>query len=339
MHLNRKKVSNNKNFILNKKKYIKQKIDIPDTSIPKNIPINNSSIEGDISDKTKKRIKDENILVSIVGSSIRPQYWMNFYNNIKQNNSTPFEIIFCGDAEFDFELPVNFTYIYSKVKPVQCMEIARRAAFGKFIFFSPDDLVFSKFCIDHLIETYFEKHLNPYDIVSTQYHFRYMSKDINSKFSVVQLFWSKTQLIKYKKMIVDMPYFPINIFALSSSLNEIGGIDQRFIAQASELDMAMRMYEMGGKLYYNSHSFIMKEHKSNVSLDKSNQHGYKGEVQKIFKFWCKKSDQKDIDPKLFYTSKLNNMIISKKRLIPFIPFENKDILYKNQGESGKWGIV
>jgi len=352
MHLNRKKINlNKKRFSGTQKNNIPENefvtpliLNNPKTQPIKNLPklelINNNFVNNfiahDISDKTKKRIKDEKILVSIVGPSIRPQYWMNFYNNIKQNNSTPFEIIFCGDAEVDFELPVNFTYIYSKVKPAQCLEIARRSAIGKFVFCTPDDLLFNKYCIDNLLETYFEKKCNKYDIISTQYYSRYISKDRNMKFSVVQLFWRKKQLINNNSMLVDMPYFPINIFALSSSLNEIGGIDQRFIAQASELDLSMRMYSEGGKLYYNSCSFIIKELRCKDSLDKSDEHGYQGELRKVFQFWCKKWEGEDIDPKLFYTSKLNNMIISKKRLEPVISFKNEDILNKSQGPNGKW---
>lgn len=61
--------------------------------------------------------------ISLFGSVHRPHLWMDLYRSIG-DNSISFEIVFVGPNDPDFELPSNFKFIKSYVKPTQCIEIA-----------------------------------------------------------------------------------------------------------------------------------------------------------------------------------------------------------------------
>ena len=72
---------------------------------------------------------------SVCFSAIRNNLYKSFYDSLSavHGSCPPFEVIFVGDNPPTEPMPDNFKYIYSKVKPAQCTEIAVRAATGDFI--------------------------------------------------------------------------------------------------------------------------------------------------------------------------------------------------------------
>lgn len=92
--------------------------------------------------------------ISLFGSAYRTHLWMDLYRSIGDNNIS-FEIVFAGPNEPDFELPSNFRFIKSYVKPIQCVEIASRNARGELIMLIADDCIFkTKTPLDILYNTY-----------------------------------------------------------------------------------------------------------------------------------------------------------------------------------------
>ena len=81
-------------------------------------------------------------IVSIFGPSRRIHLWLDFYEKLNQND-VPFEIVFAGPNNPNFELPYNFKYIYSEVKPAQCANIAYLNIYWTICFKFSDDFVFS----------------------------------------------------------------------------------------------------------------------------------------------------------------------------------------------------
>ena len=75
-----------RSFVYQKKQENKKIVQDIQSPVKQNIVTDNDPLSKDISQEIKDRIKKENILVSIFGASIRPKYWMNLYNNIKNNN-------------------------------------------------------------------------------------------------------------------------------------------------------------------------------------------------------------------------------------------------------------
>ena len=66
------------------------------------------------------------IKISLIGSAFRTNNWLKIYDSVKKNK-IGFEIVYVGPNKPDFQLPDNFRFIQSDVKPVQCIEIAARA--------------------------------------------------------------------------------------------------------------------------------------------------------------------------------------------------------------------
>src|SRR3990167_967619 len=96
------------------------------------------------------------IQVSLVASANRIQWWMRFYDSLKENTLN-WEIVFVGNIKPDFALPENFKFIYATVKPAQCYEIGFRAARGELIHWTADDADYnhrSNECPDSLDRAY-----------------------------------------------------------------------------------------------------------------------------------------------------------------------------------------
>ena len=57
--------------------------------------------------------------ISIIGTAARPENWLSLYRSLGSDDVS-FEIVFVGPNEPDYELPSNFRFIKSNVKPMQC---------------------------------------------------------------------------------------------------------------------------------------------------------------------------------------------------------------------------
>ena len=282
----------------------------------------------DIPEDIKERIKKENITVSIIASAIRPEFWISFYENVTQNNSTPIEVVFCGDAQYDFELPKNFRYIYTEVKPSQCYEIAIRNAKGTFIIVSSDDILYNKYHIDNLVYTYLVKSKSEYDIVSSVFPNHAL---------IHNSFYGGREMRKNKILDTshDIPYVSLGVFMKRETFNKIGGSDRRFVGPGLDLDITMRLMEKGGKLYISPYSVLSAKVPNKLSKDRFA--GMKRDHKPLLKsFWFKKYRGEKIDPNLYYTKVVSGMIVSRKRLLPVESFLDENILIESQGPKGRW---
>ena len=88
-------------------------------------------------------------IISVFASAYRIHWWRGMYDSLA-TNKVSFEIVFVGQNKPDFKLPNNFKYIYSNVKPAQCLEIALKQATGEFIMNMSDDWLFSDSFLDNL---------------------------------------------------------------------------------------------------------------------------------------------------------------------------------------------
>ena len=95
--------------------------------------------------------------VVIVATAVRTRFWKEFYTNLTKNKSR-FHLVFVGHTKPDFELPENFTYIYSNLKPAACVEIAHRYAHeninARFIMHTADDFIMYPNYLDSMIDGY-----------------------------------------------------------------------------------------------------------------------------------------------------------------------------------------
>ena len=63
-------------------------------------------------------------LVTIIATAYRTDNWINLYNSFGKPSLVNLEFVFVGPNEPNYELPENFRFIQSDVKPTQCIEIA-----------------------------------------------------------------------------------------------------------------------------------------------------------------------------------------------------------------------
>lgn len=228
--------------------------------------------------------------ISIFMSAYRPQNWMYIYDNIGDNDTT-FEIIFVGPNEPNFKLPSNCRFIKTMVKPVQCYEIGARNARGDLIINYADDIEFKlKKPIDKLYNVYKshndDKLIASCVIVDPGMH-PYFNDDATSPLMPVVGLMSR-------KLYID-----------------IGGADINFVTSYWDLDVALRIYALGGRVLLNDDIRILE-----FNLPEN---------------WNRYQDRQYLDS--LWTV---NRKVHFNRARPLEPFSDNGILETSQGRKGIW---
>lgn len=94
-----------------------------------------------------------NPVFSMVAPAVRGKY-TEFCDSLQQTlpkvasdghdtAPVPFEIVFAGPNPPEEQMPDNFRYIQTNVKPAQCAEIAARYAVGEYLITAADDYSYS----------------------------------------------------------------------------------------------------------------------------------------------------------------------------------------------------
>jgi hypothetical protein len=301
-------------------------------------------------------IMNKDPIISLFGPATRPELWMRMYNSLA-SNKVPFEVIFVGDKIPNFKLPSNCHFIYSEVKPVQCVEIGARYATGELIMNFADDFIFSEHALDNLYEEF--RRINDDNIVLSSRNVLY-GKDITDEQGNYWIDEPKS------------PFMPHCALMKREMWKKVGGVDSNFVAVFWDLDFSMRMYELGGRMVLSKNSFIEEKHPGRgfwrkrpkiindilrmfptikaklakllilLKIRKENpslfmEFGIIGDRELLDQFWVIKRDSLDgISSDSVYCIKKGRGILSKKRLAPIIPFEDKHILTVSQGPKGKW---
>lgn len=254
--------------------------------------------------------------ISIIGPSHRCHLWIPFYESIITN--LDFEVIFVSDkkpkvceipgaADIDREVDFrdeyncgynNFKWIYSKVKPAQCFEIAYRNSTGDFIIWTGDDFTYGPYCLDHLYAMHksFYDHkvmiaCNVYQDGHSARHEHVVPWDQNIRLTT-------TGLISKK------------------AIEEVGGFaDTQFVCGHFDVDLMMRIYANGGRLFecptamtYEPHNQFHKE-EANFAPD------WADELQYFTELWKGRTG----------------------RRYPFKKYSDENILTVSQGNVGKTG--
>lgn len=238
--------------------------------------------------------------VTLFAAAARPHHWSELYDRLGDND-IPFELVFVGPTQPEFELPENFRFIYSTTKPTQCFEIARRAARGQLVMNISDDC---NFVNDHPIDRLYELYArcrNEKLILSCHYMIGHSDRRQD------HLFFVKDP---------TSPVMPMHSFMSQKLYDEVGGIDRNFIAVMWDLDVAMRVYAVGGTVIISDvRSNEMKEKNSGINL--------------CAEFWL---PDRPLLERLWVKDGHAQFVRSQ----PFAPFEDKDILTVTQGPKGRW---
>lgn len=239
--------------------------------------------------------------ISIISSAARPENWMQFYESLIPTEIA-FELVFVGPNAPDYQLPENFHFIKTFVKPAQCFEIAARNASGELLLWTADDsLYITKNPLDRLYEVYSEQKSDKI-IVSSNYHLatgwdRFISQDLTS------------------------PRTALNGLLSSKLWHNIGGIDKNFIALGWDIDIDMRIHAMGGDI-------VMTD----VYMDEK----VEGPGKPRSRGSTLLSDHKPTDIARLHRLWMNDGVVHFDRTEPVERFSDVNILTRSQEPQGRW---
>jgi len=242
-------------------------------------------------------------IISLFGSAIRTDLWLRLYASL-MNNLVPFELVLVGDHKPDFELPHNLRFIYSPVKPAQCFEIGARYSLGGLIIPIEDAFIFSDGALDSLYKQ-FTSLINDKTIVSCRY---FLSG--NDCTGNCHYFWGQP----------SSPIAPVCPLIKKDLWMKLGGADRRFITSYFDVDMAMRIYEIGIEAIINKDAYVEEVHKPTKLQARRlvEEYGFHFDRPLLDSFWVK--DGKTV----------------KTRLSPVQPFADDGILTISQGAKARW---
>lgn len=192
--------------------------------------------------------------VSLFASAVRPAIWPALFESLR-GTSVNYEVVFCGNnqslgyktGQIDIQnlKPYNSVDIIYKfittgnIKPAQCYEIARRHCAGETIVWIADDCEF------------------PNDVIGKAYN--YWKAQNNEKLILsIQTAESGYLQSECKLFPMDQHRFyggeaggplmaPIALMS-RKFLDDLGGLDKRFVAGQYENQIVMRAYQHGAKV-------------------------------------------------------------------------------------------
>lgn len=269
--------------------------------------------------------------VSLIASAVRTPLYQMFLDSLK-GSGIEIEVIFAGHVKPDIKLnvPDNVTFVYvktGKIKPAQCYEIARRKATGELICWVADDCEFIGGVIDKAYA--FWKSLNNRKAVlsiQTCEHYGHNTDKTKD-------FCNMSMHSFYGKRPETPLMAPLGLLN-RDYLEELGGLDRRYLCGQYENDIVMRVYADGGVVvpFGDKTAYIDIDHigKESIVLGRQAtredfggrpfQQGYWHDREILETSWCGRKGGS----------------VRKVRADEFEPFEETDLLLKSQSYKGSW---
>lgn len=279
--------------------------------------------------------------VTVIASSVRPWLWDECLESLRKNERTKYEVLFAGNLDkfqvrpFIKRFP-ELGYIHSPVKPAQCYQLSfLHADFESLILYIADDAEFDPGLLDKSVDLYLEQD-NPKAIISlrTNENGRAYGTEVHTL-----LGWN-----------VNTPLMaPIGLVS-QRFIAELGGFDRRFICGQWENDFVMRAYANGGTVIPFDEGpwvHIAHEIKHKTYFDSPNPFWSSYDKDRIVleNTWVKGGYRPSTpivkvtfpDTREVTNFKiLDNRKVLKTPQLPFEPYDDVDLLKKNQGPTGIW---
>lgn len=289
--------------------------------------------------------------VSLFASANRPKLWPSIFKSL-ETTTVEWEVVFAGPVKpediptelLKLEMIGKFTYVETgNTKPSQCYETARRHCLGETVVYIADDAEFPNDVIGKAYN-YWKSKGNEKLILSIQ------TRETGYNLPQGQLFDMKQHC--FFGYCPDTPLMaPLGLMS-RSFLEELGGIDQRYVCGQYENDIIMRAYTKGAtvEIFGDDTCYIDIDHlgkslligESKVEADFLNRpfaKGYRQDRQILEESWCK-----------FNVHKLEELIKSGKaqvhqsevydispiQLDEFQPYPDSIPLDKSVSNKGIW---
>lgn len=265
--------------------------------------------------------------VSLFASAVRPELWPALFKSL-DGTSVAHEVVFAGNVPPGTMIPMNnaksFKYIGTgDIKPSQCYEIARRACEGETVVWIADDCEFPNDVIGRAYE-YWKSENNEKLILSIQ------TKESGYGLPEGKLFdMNAHRFFGFRKNTPLMA--PLGMMS-RKFLDDLSGIDRRYICGQYENDIVQRAYAAGGKveIFGGPNCFIDIDHLGkSIAIGES-----KTEEDFLHRPFATGYGH---DRNVFETSWTDFAgFPTFVRNDKFEAFEEKDLLTRSQGPSGKW---
>lgn len=247
--------------------------------------------------------------VSLFASAIRKNFYEDFLKSLKETTCS-YEVVFAGNVPPDAELMSKypeFKYITTgNIKPAQCYEVARRACAGELIQWTADDCIYSGNIIGKAYD-YWKAQGNQKLILSLQTKENGVLLDMRDH--------------RFFGFDVKTPLMaPLGLMS-RVWLQELGGVDRRYLCGQYENDIVVRAIKDGGVVEIFKGGLITIDHFARHGVERSFATGYPHDREILEKSWCHNGtvDSANLSPNS-----------------PFEPFEDKDILTRTQEPKGQW---
>lgn len=216
--------------------------------------------------------------VSLFASAVRPKLWPYLFKSL-EGTSVKLEIVFSGNGLKRGEIifpgsdkdNCNFTHIRTEnIKPAQCYEIARRNCTGETVVWIADDCEF------------------PNDVIGKAY--KYWKSQNNEKL-ILSIQTAESGYNQEECALFDMKQHrfyggeaggplmaPIALMS-RKFLDELGGLDNRYICGQYENDIVMRAYSQGAvvEIFGDKDCYVEIDH-----LKKSKEIGESTNIEEFF---------------------------------------------------------
>lgn len=268
--------------------------------------------------------KEKKMKISLIASSVRECLYQSFFDSLK-DTQIEWEAVFAGPKPPKEQWP-NLTYIETKdIKPAQCYEVARRHSKGELILWCADDCEFIGGILDKAYE-YWKSKDNKKLILSLQ------TKESapNTPEGGVLFDMGIHRFFGGKRNAPLMA--PLGLMH-REWLEDLGGIDARYICGQYENDIVMRAYAEDGtvEIFGDDVSYVYLDH-----LGKSLQAGECSNNQGFYTRPFATGYQKDRAILEGSWSKPRTSIIFNERVDAFVPYKSEGLLERSQEGSGQW---
>tara|TARA_A100000164_G_C21928499_1_gene784334 strand:+ start:176 stop:1003 length:828 start_codon:yes stop_codon:yes gene_type:complete len=259
------------------------------------------------------------------GSAIRPQYWMEIWEQLTNTNNIEFEILYSGHIKPDYELPKNLHHIYSELGAAPCVEIVRRLAHAsgcRYMLNCTDDYFrISPGFLDELVKDVRDANDCGHEDYITCAMFRVSPTPP----------WDQhdTPLI-YHNEDLGSPQLHTWMFHPTKTSVKLGSIDKRFSAQYWDVDLQMRNYELGGTGGQQKSVEMTERPPEPGALSPKYAAKDRGVLDS---FWCPVSNgKKDEKGRYFY----DKDIPPNKRSSEVRPYTDEELRYLKDNNLSSW---
>lgn len=272
--------------------------------------------------------------ISFFASAVKYERWEKLLNSLK-SNKIEYEVVFAGYLESDDIVRIlkkypELRYITTQnIKISQCYEVARRVCHGELVCWIDDDHVFSEGFADKVYEYWLTLN-NPKVIIATQYVEKNTPENIEQ--------------YRFFPRNVNTPQMANCGIMSRTYLEELGGLDSRYIIARWNCDICMRALADGGKVEVFKDVCVTLDSNNKNGLANNYWSGWNEDSEQLENSWVIGGYKRYADPfmlrekdgNIIWYIPLENREVTLNRNDKFVPFKKDGLTLNSQYPYGFW---